>query len=206
MTGSADSDAEPRRPGRLERRKARTRAAIIEAASTLFREHGYDYTAIQQIADAADTGVGTLYGYFRSKEDVLRAVIETQAAEVIERSHGTIEATATHIDRLLAAIDLHARFARANQGILRAAFELAARDGTVGEQPTKGVFEAYLALIQAGIDAGEFQRVPVETTARTILGTYTLAMLGIGVFQGQHDNPRTRQDLDTMTRMFLTGR
>jgi len=206
MTATADSTAEPRKSGRLERRKALTRAAIIEAASTLFRERGYDDTAIQQIADAADTGVGTLYGYFRSKEEVLREVIEARAAEAIERSRGAIGAQATWIDRLLAAIDVHARFARENRGILKAGFELAARSGTVGEKTTRRLFEAYRALIQAGVDAGEFHHVPVDSTARTILGTYTLAMLGIGAFNGQEDNPQTLQDLDTMTRLFLTGR
>ena len=42
-------------PGRLERRKARTRAAIISAASKLFHERGYEDTSIQQIAELADT-------------------------------------------------------------------------------------------------------------------------------------------------------
>ncbi|MEO9254346.1 MAG: helix-turn-helix domain-containing protein, partial [Tepidiformaceae bacterium] len=77
-------------PGRLERRKARTRAAILTAASRLFHERGYEDTSIQQVAERADTGVGTLYGYFASKEDILRAVLDDQRDEAIARYQSSI--------------------------------------------------------------------------------------------------------------------
>ncbi|MCA9823169.1 MAG: helix-turn-helix transcriptional regulator, partial [Dehalococcoidia bacterium] len=60
---------------RLERRKARTRASILSAAEQLFGSRGYDDTSIAQIAETADTGVGTVYGYFASKAEILQAVL-----------------------------------------------------------------------------------------------------------------------------------
>ncbi len=70
-------------PGRLERRKARTRAAIIDAATALFHERGFEETSIQQIAERADTGVGTLYGYFGSKDQILREVLHLARNEAL---------------------------------------------------------------------------------------------------------------------------
>ena len=76
---------------RLERRKARTRATILEAAGALFRDNGYEETSIQQIAERADTGVGTLYGYFASKEEMLHEVLRQHSDEAIERYQASVD-------------------------------------------------------------------------------------------------------------------
>jgi AcrR family transcriptional regulator len=57
--------------GLRERKKARTRAAIQAAALSLFREHGYDETTVQQIAAAAEVSESTFFRYFRTKAEVV---------------------------------------------------------------------------------------------------------------------------------------
>ena len=54
-----------------ERKRLRTRQALIEAAAKLFERHGYDGTTIADIAAAADISTRTIFSYFASKEDVL---------------------------------------------------------------------------------------------------------------------------------------
>jgi len=66
------SPPEPAVPlGLRERKKARTRAAIQEHALQLFREHGYEATTTEQIAEAAEISPSTFFRYFPTKEDVL---------------------------------------------------------------------------------------------------------------------------------------
>lgn len=61
-----------RMPGTLrERKRERTRAAIVEAGTRLFATAGYDRTTIADIAAAADIGTRTFFSYFSSKDELL---------------------------------------------------------------------------------------------------------------------------------------
>lgn len=54
-----------------ERKRARTRQALIDAAMDLFERNGYDETTIAEIAAAAEIGTRTFFSYFASKEELL---------------------------------------------------------------------------------------------------------------------------------------
>ncbi len=64
--------------GIREIKKRETRQAIIAAAVALFSEKGFEKTSIEAIAIAAGIGKGTIYGYFRAKEDIFLAFCEDQ--------------------------------------------------------------------------------------------------------------------------------
>ena len=57
--------------GLREKKAARTREQIIDAALDLFIAQGYEQTTIEQIAERAEVGTSTLYRYFASKDLIL---------------------------------------------------------------------------------------------------------------------------------------
>src|SRR6516225_11064025 len=70
---SAMPDLEP--PNRLERRKQRTRAALVKAAQRLIAE-GRVNVPVLEITQAADVGMGSFYNHFDSKEELFQAAVE----------------------------------------------------------------------------------------------------------------------------------
>ena len=66
---------------RLDRRKARTRQALTDAAVRLIAEGRGDRASIQEITEEADIGFGSFYNHFDSKEQLF----QTAAEEVLER-------------------------------------------------------------------------------------------------------------------------
>lgn len=64
------ADAE-RRPTRHDRRKALTRARIIDAANRLFADKGYLETSVEDIAEEADVAARTVYMHFPAKASIL---------------------------------------------------------------------------------------------------------------------------------------
>jgi AcrR family transcriptional regulator len=69
------------RPSRLDRRKARTRQALIGAAVRLIAEGRGGRASIQEITETADIGFGSFYNHFDSKEQLFQTAVE----EVLER-------------------------------------------------------------------------------------------------------------------------
>ena len=57
-------------------RQERNREALVQAGYVVMSEKGIDAATMQEIAQAADVGAGTVYSYFRSKEELAVSVIE----------------------------------------------------------------------------------------------------------------------------------
>lgn len=70
-------------PGLRERKKQRTRDALVDAAYELFHRKGYDATTVEEIAELADVSPRTFFRYFMSKEDVALAPLDRQFTEVL---------------------------------------------------------------------------------------------------------------------------
>ncbi|MCB1273761.1 MAG: TetR family transcriptional regulator [Leucobacter sp.] len=79
---TATTSAQP--VGRQERRKAATRAKILVAADRLFGERGYAETSIEDISEAADVAVRTIYMHFSSKAAIMLAAFDSWVDAFVE--------------------------------------------------------------------------------------------------------------------------
>src|ERR1700757_3726214 len=102
MTDSIDTHeaASPTRPGKRER--------LIAAACDLFYRQGIAGTTLADIAAAAEVPVGNMYYYFKTKDDIVTAVVDARTEEIrsataaLQRRHGSPKARLKALVGLLA--------------------------------------------------------------------------------------------------------
>jgi len=70
----------PNLSGRVSMSKKTTRDYIIEAADQLFYRQGFEHTSFSDIADAVQISRGNFYYHFKSKDEILDAVINVRLA------------------------------------------------------------------------------------------------------------------------------
>src|ERR1700751_6022488 len=84
--------------GLRERKKARTRRLIADAAARLFAERGYEQVAVSDVAREAEVSEQTVYNYFQTKEQLVTDLHEHFQEQldirIRTREHGTSPAAA----------------------------------------------------------------------------------------------------------------
>ncbi len=92
----------PRQVDRAEKTRNIARTAL-----TLFSEKGYRATSVGQIARAAGIGKGTVYDYFKNKEDIYLAAVVEWLAQFEDQLIVRLEGIVDPIDRLKAVAQMH---------------------------------------------------------------------------------------------------
>ncbi|WP_042223290.1 TetR/AcrR family transcriptional regulator [Oceanobacillus manasiensis] len=88
---------------------------IIEAAVEVIAENGYHASQVSKIAKKAGVADGTIYLYFKNKEDILVSVFEEKMGQFIEQTEKSIEQMENANVKLLALIEMHFQQLASNQ-------------------------------------------------------------------------------------------
>jgi AcrR family transcriptional regulator len=161
-----DSQARAAGETRTERRRARTRRQLVEAAQRLLREQGVEATSVQQITEAADVGLGTFYLHFASKVEVIAAVIESlmQAQRAaVERRTSSLEDPAE-----IAAAALRITLREVVRDPLWSWFLL--RSGLPAQRLREAFGEHAASHVVAGIASGRFVVADLDVAAAFLTG------------------------------------
>jgi AcrR family transcriptional regulator len=105
----------PRRKDLPEHR----RACILHAARTVFGRQGYAETIVDDIAGQAGIAKGTLYLYFKSKEEIFLAALMEESRKLEQLTRERMEAADAWQDKLKAYMEVRLDYLETNQDFLR---------------------------------------------------------------------------------------
>jgi AcrR family transcriptional regulator len=177
--------------------KSKTRAKLVDVARQLFAKMGVENTTMNDIAIASKKGRRTLYTYFKSKEEIYLAIVESELEilsdtmkQVIEKETSPdvkiIKIIYTHLDAIKGVVD--------RNGTLRADFF---RDIWKVEQVRKQFdtkeIQFFRDVLQEGKEQGVFGIDDVEMTA--VLLYYCIKGIEVPYIRG-----RIGENLDAETR------
>jgi AcrR family transcriptional regulator len=162
-------------PFRRRRKEARP-AELLEAALKLFVEKGFAATRSEEVARAAGVSKGTLYLYFPSKEELLKAVIQHFLADEI--AAGAAEAASADgptpqvMEELLVSWWMRMYDSPAS-GVFKLVITEVRNFPEIArfyvERVIRPGHELVGGLLARGIERGEFQAVDIETASQSIL-------------------------------------
>jgi AcrR family transcriptional regulator len=111
----------PTRSPRRERDRQRREDEILDAAEGLFAERGFQGTAMSSIAKRADLATGTLYLYFRSKEELYQSLVDRKGKAHLDQelAAAAAYAAAPALDQLLAVVRISFAFCREHRDFVK---------------------------------------------------------------------------------------
>jgi len=114
---------ESKKRTRKERERDIHRGEILEAAEKVFAQKGYHAATIEEIARTADFGVGTLYNFFRDKNDLYNALVMSLVGRFWEEMEKRIIPLKDPRKALAAMANLRFDFFNRHSGLARIMIE-----------------------------------------------------------------------------------
>lgn len=182
---------------RKAREKERRREEIISAAERLFFTKGINETTMDEIAEEAELAKGTLYLYFRSREDIHLAIASRGIARLNEMTQGLSELKVRAIEKLVKLGWIFIDFSKKFPDYVRTLMFMDAadvRNYSMSREELKDVIfretplRLVLEFVDQGVRDGSIRRdIPPQIIANTLwsqlMGVIQFAMLKNGIFE-----------------------
>jgi TetR/AcrR family fatty acid metabolism transcriptional regulator len=131
------------------------REAILRAAITVFAHNGYFNSKVADIAREAGVADGTVYLYFKSKEEILHSVFDRNMEEAIAAGREQLEKISDPREKLRSIAHVHLERLGADRD-LAVVFQVELRGSTkFMEEFSAAGFAEYLNMIRATIEEGQ---------------------------------------------------
>jgi len=186
---------------------AAKRDAILRAAIDVFAERGYFNAQVADVARAAGVAAGTVYLYFRSKDDLLVSIFERTVKERLSEGRDAVAGISDPAERLRRFAHLHLGMLGRDRN-LAIVFQVELRQSVkFMERFSSTLLRDYLGQIRAAIDDGQKAGL-----FRKDLKATSVAKMFFGALDEMATNwilSRRRynleSDADTVVDLFLDG-
>jgi len=169
---------ETERISRKEREYLAHREEILSAAQKVFAAKGFFPTTMSDIARQAEFGTGTLYKYFKSKENLYFTLIDEKVEEINRLVKAELSQKTSAKERIENILRLQFKFIEGNRDFFRIYISERNRfEWRVKDELGKGIHDKMVAYIKIlaqvmkqGIEAGEFKSKGPVDLAHALVG------------------------------------
>lgn len=196
---------------RFQRRKEERPAEITQAAMEAFAEHGYAATRVEEVAKRAGVSKGLLYLYFKTKEELFKAVIRSVVVPRVDALK-----TAIADSDLSAEAFLRGPFLKFIQRLpdspARIVVRLLVAEGPKHpdltayyfDQVVSGGMDAVRQLIRRGVAQGEFRRTRLDAFPQLLIAPVLMSIIWKTLFD-RHSRLDTDKLLEAHIDLLVTA-
>jgi AcrR family transcriptional regulator len=181
---------------------------VLDAAETVFAEHGYEAAKVQSIAAAAGVSLATLYAAFPTKSDVYRAVHARRLGALLSAIDARAAGAAGPLELMFLGIDAYVEFHMRHPDYLRMHLQEGhawATPGTLRSPEQLGAWTAGMQQVARAFEAGIRAGLYLDDESPTLLARTMMAMhqvrLAEWVATGMKDS--VEEVTQKMHRQFL---
>ncbi len=157
---------------KADRRRDRTRKALMDAGRALFAVRHVDGVSVDEIVAAAEVAKGSFYNHFADKDVFAReiaALVRRQAEQAVHETNLDVEDPAEHLAR---AVCVFVRFAVEHRDSAQVLWRLNS-GATMADAP---INRALRDNVLAGIRAKRFRHVDIEAAVLLVIGIIVVAL------------------------------
>ena len=191
----------PQSQRQLEERLLR-KERILSGALQVFKKHGIDGATMDEIANESGFGKATLYYYFKSKEDVLTAILLDGWLKIWESLEPVIAQQHSPRKTFVNVLIKIAENAQIRPGLFEFLFNVP-KVVKIEKQPWKEyqdrLYSVIKGLIEDGVKSGEFPNINPNHMFKALGGLF----MGL-VFMGDREEPVTDKDVEKLLNQLIT--
>jgi len=199
------------RTKRKQREYEARRQEILSAAECLFSKNGFFKTSMAEIATASQFAMGTVYRFFKSKEEIYISIVEAKVEELAGLLDEEIVRAKTATDKINAFIQVKLDYADRNRDFFRIyVSEWSGFEWTIKSAFGERVWKLYMAqvdlvtdLIRQGIRRKEFRKIDPKDAAFALHGMLNSTMY-VGILQAKL-NGSLADKYELISTLFLSG-
>ncbi|MGH7377289.1 MAG: TetR/AcrR family transcriptional regulator [Candidatus Methylomirabilales bacterium] len=188
---------------------ARRHEQICDAALKLFTRKGFHNTTVREIAEASGLGIGTLYAYIKTKEDILYLIYDRIFSQFRERMLTAIEGIGDPTAQLRVALETTFRVYHEYQDLVLLLYQ---ESHVLGKQARQSLFEVdrsyvafFRAILERGQQEGQFRQQDANLVAIAILFLCAVLALKRWNLRGYRPEEVAEQITDLIFRGIVTG-
>ncbi len=179
--------------------------SVLDAASKSFSLFGYKATTMDQVAKMANVGKGTIYTFFKNKEELFDEIVSRMIRDMLQQAESAISSERTFFENAQAAIYRMLQFRTEHQLMLKLVQEQEMGTSAVKDvlvQVENEILTYIKNRIEAAIAKGEIQNCDPEVTAFLLVKMYIALVYD---WEKQH-KPLSEQQIGELIELyFLRG-